>query len=41
VFLSETRKFYRLEEMWGDGEAEEEKIEEPVAKTKRATKSKI
>lgn len=42
VFLSETRKFYRLEEMWGDGEAEmEEVIEEqkPVAK-KTARKKK-
>jgi ribosome-associated protein len=40
VFLSETRKFYRLEEMWGDGEAEEEKIQETVVKSKRASKIK-
>jgi len=35
VFLSETRKFYRLEEMWGDGEAEMEEVSEeikPIAK---------
>ena len=28
VFLSETRKFYRLEEMWGDGESVDEIEEE-------------
>lgn len=35
VFLSETRKFYRLEEMWGDGESETEEVAEaqkPMAK---------
>lgn len=35
VFLSETRKFYRLEEMWGDGESIDELEEaevKPVAK---------
>lgn len=31
IFLAETRKFYRLEEMWSDGVAQEE-IEEEVAK---------
>jgi ribosome-associated protein len=31
VFLSETRKFYRLEEMWGDGVAEDALEEEPMA----------
>lgn len=34
VFLSETRKFYRLEEMWGDGEAEEELISQDTPETK-------
>ena len=29
VFLSETRKFYRLEEMWGDGLSDEDEVEEP------------
>lgn len=41
VFLSETRKFYRLEEMWGDGESfdeiEEEEVK-PVAKAKAPAK---
>lgn len=41
VFLSETRKFYRLEEMWGDGIAEEEQVAEPVKKSVRSPKSKI
>jgi ribosome-associated protein len=41
VFLSETRKFYRLEEMWGDGEAEMEEVtEELKPKTKKSTKKK-
>lgn len=39
VFLSETRKFYKLEEMWGDGVAEEEQVAEPVKKTVRSSKS--
>ena len=42
VFLSETRKFYRLEEMWGDGESETEEVAEeqkPMAK-KTARKKK-
>lgn len=46
VFQSETRKFYRLEEMWSDGVAALEEIEEltaskaaPVKKT-AATKTK-
>lgn len=36
VFLSETRKFYRLEEMWGDGEAEEEEVTFEAPKEKAA-----
>ncbi|NBT15735.1 MAG: ribosome silencing factor [Chitinophagia bacterium] len=41
VFLSETRKFYRLEEMWGDGDAEmEEYTEEIPVKKKAATRKK-
>jgi ribosome-associated protein len=41
VFLSETRKFYRLEEMWGDGDAEmEEYTEEVPVKKKAATRKK-
>lgn len=44
VFQSETRKFYRLEEMWSDGVAEVEENEEqpvPVKKSpaKRSKKS--
>jgi ribosome-associated protein len=44
VFQSETRKFYKLEEMWSDGVAEEEKEEqaavlEKKAPAKRAKKS--
>ena len=40
VFLSETRKFYKLEEMWSDGVAEEEA--DPVIATtaKAANKAK-
>ena len=34
VFLSETRKFYRLEEMWGDGEAEEELTSQDIPEAK-------
>lgn len=42
VFLSETRKFYRLEEMWGDGDAELEEYEAevPQVKKKAAPKKK-
>lgn len=32
VFLAETRKFYRLEEMWSDAVASEEAEDQPVAK---------
>ena len=39
VFLTETRKFYRLEEMWGDGESVDEIGEEEVKpKAKPAAK---
>ncbi len=31
VFQSETRKFYKLEEMWSDGVTEVEELEEKVA----------
>ncbi len=40
VFLSETRKFYKLEEMWGDGDAEEEQIIDTVKKSGKTVKSK-
>jgi ribosome-associated protein len=40
VFLSETRKFYKLEEMWGDGDAEEEQITDTVKKAGKTMKSK-
>ena len=40
VFLSETRKFYKLEEMWGDGDAKEEQITETVKKAGKTVKSK-
>jgi ribosome-associated protein len=40
VFLSETRKFYKLEEMWGDGDAEEEQITDMVKKSGKTVKSK-
>ena len=36
VFQSETRKFYKLEEMWSDGVAEEEKEEQAEAPAKKA-----
>jgi len=37
IFLAETRKFYRLEEMWSDGIAQEEIDEEkPKAASKKA-----
>ena len=36
IFLAETRKFYRLEEMWSDGIAQEEIDEEkPKAASKK------
>ena len=41
VFHSETRKFYKLEEMWGDGDAEEEQITDMVIKPRKSLKSKI
>jgi ribosome-associated protein len=40
VFLSETRKFYKLEEMWGDGDAEEEQITDTIKKTGKSLNSK-
>ncbi len=40
IFLSETRKFYKLEEMWGDGDAEEEQITDTVKKSGKTVKSK-
>lgn len=41
VFLAETRKFYRLEEMWSDALAQEELVEsEPAAPVKAAKKVK-
>ncbi len=40
VFLSETKKFYKLEEMWGDGDAEEEQIIDTVKKSGKTVKSK-
>jgi hypothetical protein len=41
VFLSETRKFYKLEEMWSDGVAEEEAdpVTEATAKPTKAAKT--
>lgn len=36
VFQSETRKFYKLEEMWSDGVAEEEKEEQAAVPEKKA-----
>ena len=41
VFHSETRKFYKLEEMWGDGDAEEEQVTDTVIKPRKSLKSKI
>lgn len=41
VFHSETRKFYKLEEMWGDGDAEEEQLTDTVIKPRKSLKSKI
>jgi ribosome-associated protein len=41
IFLAETRKFYRLEEMWSDGIAQEEIDEEkPKAAPKKASAGK-
>ena len=41
VFLAETRKFYKLEEMWSDGVAEEEAdpVAEAPAKATKAAKT--
>ncbi len=41
VFHSETRKFYKLEEMWGDGDAEEQQVTDTVIKPRKSLKSKI
>jgi ribosome-associated protein len=41
VFHSETRKFYKLEEMWGDGDAEEEQLTDTVIKPRKSLKAKI
>jgi ribosome-associated protein len=40
VFQTETRKFYRLEEMWSDGVSEIEEIEEQAAPVKKAPAKK-
>jgi ribosome-associated protein len=40
VFQSETRKFYKLEEMWSDGVAEEEKEEQAAVTEKKAPAKK-
>lgn len=40
VFQSETRKFYRLEEMWSDGVSEVEEIEEQATPVKKAAAKK-
>jgi ribosome-associated protein len=40
VFQSETRKFYKLEEMWSDGVTEVEEIEEAAAPVKKASAKK-
>jgi ribosome-associated protein len=40
VFQSETRKFYKLEEMWSDGVTEVEEIEEAAAPVKKAAAKK-
>ena len=40
VFQTETRKFYRLEEMWSDGVSEVEEIEEQAAPVKKAAAKK-
>ena len=40
VFQSETRKFYKLEEMWSDGVASMEEIDEVAAPVKKTTASK-
>jgi ribosome-associated protein len=40
VFLSETRKFYKLEEMWGDGDVEEQQVTDTVIKPRKPLKSK-
>ncbi len=40
VFQTETRKFYRLEEMWSDGVAEVEEVEEQTTPVKKAPAKK-
>ena len=40
VFQSETRKFYKLEEMWSDAVASMEEIDEVTAPVKKTTASK-
>lgn len=40
VFQSETRKFYKLEEMWSDGEALIEEIDEILAPIKKTASAK-
>lgn len=40
VFQSETRKFYKLEEMWSDGVTEVEEIEESTPPVKKAPAKK-
>ncbi len=40
VFQSETRKFYRLEEMWSDGVAELEEMEASAVPVKKAPAKK-
>ena len=41
VFQSETRKFYKLEEMWSDGVAEEEKEEQAAVPEKKAPAKRV
>jgi len=41
VFQSETRKFYRLEEMWSDGEALIDEIDEVAVPIKKKPASKV
>jgi ribosome-associated protein len=39
IFQPETRKFYKLEDMWSDAVVEEYKDEEPVKKPVKKKKS--